>query len=328
MASTKNMTAGDEQGSALGELERLRIAVLIPTCNGAASLRELLAALKCQTLQPDEILVVDSASADETLAVLGEYGICAEGIARDQFDHGGTRTAMAKAAQADILVFMTQDAIPATRHALQTLVDNLLAAPDIAAAYGRQLANHDASPIAAHLRNFNYPPESAVRAFSDRDRYGITTVFISNSFAAYRKPCLAAVDYFKNGLIFGEDTCTVGRLLLAGYRVAYASDATVYHSHNYSLIQEFKRSFDIGVLHRTEQWLLTTYGQAEGRGMAYVRSGLNQLFKQGEYLLLADFVLRVFVKLLGYKAGRMATRFSKKICMRLSMNPGWWQGNG
>ena len=305
--------------------QRGRVAVLIPTRNGAATLRELLAALKCQTLQPDLILGVDSASEDGTPEIFREYGVSVTTIAREDFDHGGTRTAMAEAAQADILVFLTQDALLATRHSLEVLVNSLLAAPDIAAAYGRQLPNHDASLGAAHLRTFNYPPESAVRGFADRDRYGITTVFISNSFAAYRKQCLAEVGYFKFGLIFGEDTCTVGRLLLAGYRVAYAGDATVYHSHNYSLVQEFKRSFDIGVLHRTENWLLATYGQAEGRGLAYVRSGLSRLIAAGQYLQAGDFLLRVFLKLLGYTIGRRGTRLSQKICMRLSMNPGWWQ---
>ncbi|HSL40477.1 MAG TPA: glycosyltransferase family 2 protein, partial [Desulforhopalus sp.] len=132
----------------------------------------------------------------------------------------------------------------------------------------------------AHLRLFNYPPQSSIRSHADRERFGLKTVFVSNSFAAYRRGPLEEVGYFKNTLIFGEDTCTLGRLLLAGYRVAYVSEAAVYHSHNYSLVEEFRRSFDIGVLHSTEKWLLATYGRAEGVGGRYVRSVLNMLSRE------------------------------------------------
>jgi len=194
-------------------------------------------------------------------------------------------------------------------------------------AYGRQLPNLNAHHFAAHLRAFNYPAQSNVRGYADRKRCGFATIFTSNSFAAYRKSLLARVDYFKNGLIFGEDTCTVGRLLQEGYKVAYTSEAAVYHSHNYTLSQEFRRSFDIGVLHTTEKWLLDTYGSAEGRGKEYVLSGLHSLVAAGKYLTVFEFIVRNFLKILGYKAGRNYLVIPGKMRSHLSMNPGWWHRN-
>ena len=128
-----------------------------------------------------------------------------------------------------------------------------------------------------------------MRSYADRERFGFQTVFASNSFAAYRRAALAEIDYFKSGLIFGEDTCAVGRLLMHGYKVAYVAEAMVFHSHNYTCLQEFRRSFDIGVLHVTERWLLDTYGRAEGRGWQYVQSGLSYLVKVKKRVLLPVF---------------------------------------
>ncbi len=248
------------------------VSIIIPTWNGAASLREVLALLGRQTTGFHELLIVDSGSDDASVAIAKGFGAEVLGIPQGEFDHGGTRTMMAQKARGDILVFLTQDAIPASADALAKLIAPLLADASIATSYGRQLPHPDATPFAAHLRDFNYPSQSELRLFADRQGLGLQTVFASNSFACYRRTALAEVDYFQSGLIFGEDTCTVGRLLMRGYKVAYMAEAMVFHSHNYSCLQEFRRSFDIGVLHITEKWLLDTYGRAEGRGWQYLQS--------------------------------------------------------
>lgn len=301
------------------------ITVIVPTLNGADTLGEFFAALKRQHLQPDEILVGDSSSEDQTVAICREAGAKVSILDRETFDHGGTRTELAKLAQGEILVFFTQDAILATRDALELLVAPLLLDDQVACAYGRQLPGKNASPIAAHLRLFNYPPESSVRTSADRHQYGLKTVFISNSFAAYKKDRLSEFDYFKNGLIFGEDTCTLGRILAAGHEVAYVAEAAVYHSHNYSLDQELRRSFDIGVLHSSEKWLLDTYGGAESVGVKYIRSVFSMLWKEKRYLLIADCILRSAVKMIGYKLGRSYKQLPASWRPFLSMHRLWWQ---
>ena len=270
-----------------------RVSVIIPTRNGEKSLPDLFTALDRQDLRPDEIIVGDSASRDATLQICRRHGAKIVPIGKDQFDHGGTRSLLAKLATGEIVVFFTQDAVPAATDSLRRLIAPLEG--DIACSYGRQLPNRDATPFSVHLRQFNYPPQSSVRSHADRERIRLKTVFVSNSFAAYRSGPLEEVGYFKNNLIFGEDTCTLGRLLLAGYRVAYVSKAAVYHSHNYSLAEEFRRSFDMG-LHSTEKWLLATYGRAEGVGGRYVRSVVNMLYREKKYHLLPDCFLRLILQ--------------------------------
>lgn len=299
--------------------------MIIPTLNGADTLGEFFAALKRQHVQPDETLVGDSESNDRTVEICRAAGAQVIAVARAKFDHGGTRTELAKMAQGQIIVFFTQDAILATRDALERLLAPLLRYPSVACAYGRQLPEKNASPVARHLRSFNYPQESSLRRFDDRQQYGLKTVFISNSFAAYKKHPLAEVGYFKNGLIFGEDTCTLGRLLAAGHEVAYVGEAAVYHSHNYSLAEEFRRSFDIGVLHSSESWLLDTYGQAEGVGVTYVRSLFSLLVQEKRYVLFPDCLLRSALKMIGYKLGRSHRQIPAAWRPVLSMHRLWWQ---
>jgi rhamnosyltransferase len=301
------------------------ITAIIPTCNGAETLGEFFASLKRQHRFPDEVLVVDSSSTDKTVDLCRSAGAEVAVIPQGEFDHGGTRSELARRARGEIVVFFTQDAILARRDALETLIAPLLHNENVACAYGRQLPKKNASPLAAHLRLFNYPPQSSIRTFADRRELGLKTIFISNSFAAYKKQCLAEVDYFKNGLIFGEDTCTLGRLLQVGYAVAYVAEAEVYHSHNYSLVQEFSRSFDIGVLHSSENWLLDTYGRAEGEGVRYIQSVFSKLLRERRYLLLPDCLLRSALKLIGYQLGRSHKKIPYAWRPFLSMNRLWWQ---
>ncbi len=301
------------------------ISVIIPTFNGEDTLTELFASLKCQTLQPIEILVADSSSVDRTVDICKSNGARVWSIAKKDFDHGGTRTFLAEKASGDILVFFTQDAILVTHDALSLLVKPLLENDLSACSYGRQLPRSEAHWHAAHLRGFNYPENSTVKTFSDRDSAGLKAIFTSNSFSAYRKERLFEVGCFKNGLIFGEDTCTVGRILQAGYTNSYVGEAAVYHSHNYSLTEEFRRSFDIGVLHSSEEWLINTFGKAEGVGLKYFKSAIVQLAADRRYMLILASIVRTGMKFLGYKLGRKHKKIPLSMRPVLSMHSSWWQ---
>lgn len=303
----------------------MKLSVIIPTRNGQDSLRELLAGLSIQTVIPDEVLVVDSASDDQTVAVAEEYGARVERIALGDFDHGETRTIAAQSAEGDILVFLTQDVIPVSRLLMEKLIDPICRSPEIVASYARQLPSFDADEIAVHLRSFNYPKKAMVKSFEDRTRLGFETVFLSNSCAAYRKNSLEAIGFFEPNLIFGEDSNAAGKLLEKGGNIAYAADAQVYHSHNYSWGEEFKRYFDIGVFHQRQQWLLDTYGSAGGRGVDYMRSGLTYLWRRHSYRMIGDFMVRVGLKFCGYRLGRFHRMLPGRLAQQLSMNSGWWQ---
>jgi rhamnosyltransferase len=240
--------------------------------NAAQELPVLLAGLREQKEVKAEILVVDSSSSDATQNIAIDNGARLHVVERNLFDHGGTRTEAARLARGDILVFMTQDAVPADSGSISRLISAFDADPRVVAAYGRQLPRADADSFAQHLRLFNYPETSYVRCYEDRHNYGFKTAFISNSFAAYRRKQLEDIGFFGQGHLFGEDTYTLAKLLIKGFCVAYIADACVIHSHNYSVWEDFKRYFDVGVFHKINQGVMERFGPPSAEGRRYVTS--------------------------------------------------------
>ncbi len=302
------------------------ISVIIPTRNGEELLAELLQKLQKQTCASEfDILVVDSSSTDATREIARKYGARVIKISAAEFDHGTTRTMAAEMATGECIVFLTQDAVPADKHCISHLIAPLKQQQDIAVTYGRQLPYPGASLFARHLRIFNYDENSCVRCLEDKDSLGLKTIFVSNSCAAYRKTALADVGYFGHNHLFAEDACAVGRLLQRGYKIAYVSEAKVFHSHNYSVYQELQRYFDVGAFHRRQHWIIEEFGSAGGAGRSYVRSELNCLFSEKQYSLLPSFFVRNLMKLAGYKLGYYHTLLPESALPFLSMNPAWWE---
>ena len=298
------------------------LSVIVPTLNAATDWPRFASALS-RCVPPGQVLIVDSESTDGTVELARASGFQVHSVPRAEFNHGGTRQeATQLSSDSEILVFMTQDAVLASPDSLTKLLaafDN----PRVVAAYGRQLPRPQAGAIEAHARSFNYPSTSDLRDLKSRDRLGFKAIFISNSFAAYRRAALMTVGGFPSDVIFGEDTITAARLLLANFEIAYVAEACVYHSHAYSCTQDFKRYFDIGVLHNRENWLLENFGKASGEGKRFVHSELSYLLKWDPKQIPSALV-RTGLKLIGYRLGRMEALLTPSIKRQLSMHSRFW----
>src|SRR3990172_5950605 len=123
------------------------ISVIIPTLNASRYLEDLLESLNNQNVKAKEILIVDSESEDKTQEIARVFGAKTIKIERKFFNHGGTRNFAANQAKGDILIFITQDALPEDRFFIQNLTA-LLSDAHIAAAFGRQKPRPDAAPHA------------------------------------------------------------------------------------------------------------------------------------------------------------------------------------
>jgi rhamnosyltransferase len=270
---------------------------------------------------------VDSASTDNTPGLAAEAGFELIQIERSDFNHGGTRQmAVDRLSDCELILFLTQDAVLASPRSLDLL---LKAMNDgrVGAAYGRQLPRPGCDAIEAHARLFNYPSQSHRRDRGDIGRYGIKTSFLSNSFAVWRRSALAEIGGFPDHLIQNEDAWAASRLIQAGWKIAYCSHATVYHSHSYGLLEEFRRYFDIGVFHARNRWIRDAFGQAGGEGLRFVRSELWHLFRAKPVSIPAALV-RNGLKLIGYKLGNMQNRLPSRIRSLLSMNKSYWKQGG
>jgi rhamnosyltransferase len=302
-----------------------RTLIVIPTYHAAAHLPALCAALNVLQVRPQQVLFIDSSSADATQDLIRRYGAQLEVIPQSQFNHGGTRRrAVEMTAAEEFLIFLTQDALPTDAQAF----DRILRAfenPRVGMAYGRQLPRSIAGAIERHARLMNYPADvTETRSLADRARLGAKTVFSSNSFAAYRRAALLAVGNFPEDAIFAEDQITAGRMLVQGWQLAYVGNACVVHSHGYTITQEFRRYFDVGVFHARNAWLLETFGRAEGEGLRFVRSELRYLLRHQPFAIPGAW-LRTLAKYLGYRLGRLEARLSRGLKRRLSMSPYYWK---
>ena len=302
----------------------VRIACIIPTFNGKCELIRLLDSLQTQTAQFDT-LIVDSSSNDGTQEVARVRVENFTVIPPEEFNHGGTRQYMFdRNPEYDIYVFLTQDAFLEDANAIEQIVAPF-ADLEVGAVCGRQLPHSDASPLAQHARLFNYPKEILVKTLADLPRLGIKAAFMSNSFAAYRAEALKLVGGFPVHVIFAEDMYVAAKMLLAGWKVVYEGNAECRHSHNYTIAEEFKRYFDMGVFHAREPWIRQQFGGAAGEGIRYVKSELKFLGLRRMHLWPIA-ILRNVVKLMGYKLGQQESRLSIGLKRKLGMYTRYWDG--
>jgi rhamnosyltransferase len=305
-------------------IDRSRVSVVIPILNASSHLPDLLPALARQGLDPAQFLIIDSQSDDGSPDAFRAFGATVVEIDRRTFNHGGTRQrAVEMRPEAEFVVMLTQDAIPQADDTIARLVDAFVD-PQVGMAYGRQLPRPAARGIERHARLMNYPAQSETRGFADRARSGVKTVFCSDSFAAYRASALATVGGFPEDAFFAEDQLVAGRMLIDGWRIAYRGDAEVVHSHGYTIGEEFRRYFDVGVFHGRNAWLIDAFGTAEGEGLRFIRSEMAYLLRH-QPLQIPSAGLRTIAKYAGYKMGSRESRLSNAVKQRLSMQPFYWR---
>lgn len=298
------------------------LALLVPTRNAAKSglWEQWLQAVQDQTIQPEWRLVADSHSSDETIVKARSAGW--ETVQVINFNHGRTRNVMAQYyPEAEILVFLTQDAIFAEKESLARLLEPFQD-PQVAAVTARQLPRPGAGLLEAQARLFNYPACSRITEQADIARLGIKAAFVSNSCCAWRTSALAQIGWFPDTLM-GEDTLAGARLLEAGWKLAYAAEATVWHSHAFTIKEEARRYFDIGVAHADHRDYLQQLGGPEGEGLRFLRDQLRFL-RQRRPVAIPLALLRIGAKYTAYRLGRHYRKLPLALCTRLSGQPQYW----
>ena len=248
--------------------------------------------------------------------------IIVEHIEKSEFDHGGTRHRAIMKSRADIVVCMTQDAIPADRKLIGALV-NAIGERDAGAAYARQLPAKDCGVIERYTRQFNYPPQSRIKSREDLDTLGIKTYFCSNVCAAYDRKLYEEQGGFIRRTIFNEDMIYAAGLIKAGYRIAYAADARVIHSHNYSGREQLHRNFDLAVSQADHPEIFQDV-PSEGEGIRMMKKTAVCLMKTKPYLI-PKLIWLSGMKYLGYFLGKRYRKLPKRLVQKLTMNADYWE---
>ena len=262
---------------------------------------------------PGEILVVDSSSEDATRDIVASYagrGVSLDVIERAEFNHGATRHRAFMRTVGDYTLFMTQDAVPADDCYIERLTAPLGADKAIALVSGRQLPKSDARRFEQLVRAFNYPDEPSVRGAEDLPSYGIKTFFASDVCSAYRRTAYMECGGFAP-VNTNEDMLMAARLIAAGHKVAYEPSAAVYHSHNLTPGQQFRRNREVGAFLAVHAGELM--GASEiGEGGRLVKAVSAQLLREGQLGEFVAFGFDCAARLFGNRVGRgVAVKFEK-----------------
>ncbi len=319
-----NNTIKENRTDGIGK--RYTIDVIIPTYHSGDKFDKLIKMLYAQTVKPNRVLIlhtVENEGEEQSYPQIEGSNITVIPIEKKNFDHGGTRKYGASLSDADIIMFMTQDAVPADEHLIEKLLEPYLD-PTVSATYARQLPDEKADLLERYTRYFNYPNQSRVKSKEDISELGIKTFFCSDVCATYRNSVYRQLGGFVDKTIFNEDMIMAAAMIRADYKVAYAAGAKVIHSHRYSYEEQFTRNFDLGVSHN--QYVEVFHGlKSESEGIKLVISSIRYLIEKRKFLMIPDLMISSGCKFLGYQLGKRYDLFSKDFVKRCSMNKSYWK---
>lgn len=301
----------------------MKIDVIIPTYRPGDKFVRLIEMLNRQTHRPDRIILVNTDRRYfNTDIIRGCDNIRLYNIKKKEFDHGRVRHAAIMKSDADYVLLMTDDAVPAD----ERLIENLISAfddPSVATAYARQLPEEDCRIIEKYTRQFNYPDESSVKTKADLNRLGIKTYFCSDVCAMYDRAKYLELGGFEQKIIFNEDMVFASKVINSNYAIAYCSDAMVIHSHNYTNVQQFRRNFDMGVSQAVYSDIFQSVN-SESEGLKMILATVKYLCSSGRFYYVPYLFINTVCKYAGYRLGRMYDKLPAGLIQICTLNKTYW----
>lgn len=307
-----------------------KVDVILPTYKPGKQVIRLIESLENQTYPVHKIIIMNTEEKYFDALFYGtgfleKYkNIEVHHISEKEFDHGATRNRGTTYSNADIFICMTHDAVPADEYLVEKLVDALENTKGAAAAYARQLPLPECREIEKFTRSFNYPKETRVKSQEDLDELGIKTYFCSNVCAAYNRNIFDMLGGFVKKAIFNEDMIFAGRAVQAGYKIVYAAEAQVIHSHNYSCMQQFQRNFDLGVSQADHPEVFSGIS-SQSEGISLVKKTIKHLTEMKLKRQIPYLIVSSGFKYIGYQLGIHYKRLPYDIIEKCSSNKLYWK---
>ena len=301
------------------------VDVLIPVYEPDDTFKKMLKMLSRQTVRPRKIILMVTEGKREVAPEDKNYPeIEIHKLRKEDFDHAGTRNEAARLSDADLLLFMTQDAVPEDVHFIEEMEEGMELSGKIAVSYARQLPKKDAKPIERLIRKFNYPEEPRLKSAEDLPELGVKTYFCSDVAAMYRRALFQELGGFQAPAVFNEDMVFAASAVKAGLTVYYNAQARVLHSHNLKLVEQFRRNFDVGASQADHPEVFEEISSEKEGGKMFktVSKGLVSL---GRWYLLPYFVLQCAAKFLGFRLGKRYRKMKPALVKKLSSNRAYWE---
>ena len=308
------------------------VDVIIPAYRPDGTFLELVTELEKQSYPVSRVIIVNTGeeffrelTEKDTDGVLSGYdNITVRHVEKKDFDHGATRNYGVSLSDAEFFLMLTQDAMPRDRKLISSLVSAMEDDPEAVAAYAKQYPKSDCSLEERYLRKFNYPSTPMRKTQADLDKLGIKTYFCSNVCALYRREIFDRLGGFPAPSIFNEDMVFIGNAMQKGYAVHYVPDAGVIHSHNYTVRQQFKRSFDLGVSQIQHPEIFEGIS-SESEGMRMVKETVAHFKSIGKSLAVPHYIIMCGARFMGYRLGRAYRKLPKALIYAFTMNRDYWR---
>ncbi|MBQ9314996.1 MAG: glycosyltransferase family 2 protein [Clostridia bacterium] len=306
---------------------RETISFIIPTLNAEKYIDKLIKRLLSQTIQIQEIILLDSESDDKTVEIANKYDkVRIVRIERKNFDHGGTRNIGFEEAVGDIVFVMSQDALPCDKY----YVENMLSAlkePGVVMATARQVPYPDAPRIEKITRAYNYSDKTIIKDISMLDKLGVKTFFFSDVCSAYKKNVYFELGGYETPALICNDMVMASKALHAGYSTAYKADAKVFHSHKYTLKQQYKRNFDTAADMLINKDYFDNASDTK-EGIKMVKYVLIKLIKGLHFITAFYYCIECAAKLFGNRSGKKYESMSKEKILKRTTNKSYWYRKG
>ncbi|MEO6798024.1 MAG: glycosyltransferase family 2 protein [Candidatus Dormibacter sp.] len=285
----------------MGSLD-LSISLVIPTLNPGRAFGALLHRLRGQGLKPLEIVVVDSGSQDGAQQTLEQFPE-ARLISVEQNAGPASWNQACREAKGDLVVFLGQNALPATGDWLINLVAPF-EDPGVAGVYGRQEASPSSDPLSNFRLAQRYCRQAHARRLRVGDRIRHKSLPFSIDNAAVRRSVWQGI-HFNEQLPVGADRVWARQAVLASYTVAYSPDALVARELRAALKTAFARARLTGYADRH-------FGDAGGTlwpdSRQFAKRAAWYLFRGFAWGQLPYLALETAAERYGYLLGRRTSR--------------------
>lgn len=300
------------------------VDIVIPTYKPDDKILKIRDMLGKQTVKPNKLIIINTEEKffEKYLSHFdannNSFKVEIHHISMEEFDHGKTRNDGTKYSEADIVVFMTQDAVPFDEYLIEELIkpiENNI----VKASYARQMPDENSSLAECFTRNFNYPDEEKIKSKDDIKTLGIKTFFCSDVCAAYDRKVFEKLGGFVNQTIFNEDMIYARKLIDNGYKISYSAKAKVIHTHEYTCMQQFRRNFDNAVSHRMYEDVFNDVS-SESEGIKLIKKAFVYFIKNKKPYLIIPFGINCVYRYVGFKLGLKYDKLSKKTVLKCTSN--------
>ncbi|MFH1857515.1 MAG: glycosyltransferase [Candidatus Omnitrophota bacterium] len=224
----------------------LRVSVVIPVRNGEATIMACLNSLACQDQRPDEVVVVENGSEDNTVSLVKEWMLTQPGlhpslVVESACGPSAARNRGVEAAKGDVIAFLDADCI---------------APPDWLRNISSEMSQ-GVGAVGGPYEGISLPSIEKYASMSwflesHPSTYALSSPFVSRfllggNMALFRKD-FANIGGFDETLHVGEDLDLSFRLKKAGTVLKYLPDLAVTHKTHSSFSKRVSRALSHGML--------------------------------------------------------------------------------